>query len=78
MCQYLCEIQTVGAHDNLIRLWNLTRAVNFCGTGVRIFFIWYNLTGVAQGLLYYFDTRMHHQPLLLKQLRLAQKKPSEQ
>ena len=34
MCQYLCEIQTVGTHDNLIRSGNLTRSVNFCGTSV--------------------------------------------
>ena len=29
MCQYLCEIQTAGTHDNLIRSGNLTRSVTF-------------------------------------------------
>ena len=36
MCQYLREIQTVGTHDKLIRSGNLTRTVNFCGTGVSV------------------------------------------
>ena len=36
MCQYLCEIQTVGTHDNLIPSGVLIRSANFCGTGVRI------------------------------------------
>ena len=38
MCQYLCEIQTVGTHDNLIRSGNLTQSINFCSTGDRLEF----------------------------------------